>query len=220
MQFRAQSLGDLAEQPAATRVFLRRQLDFCCGGKRTLAEACAGAGLDVTAVEQELAAEVARGDDTARWSARPQAELADHIESHYHAALRRDVPALVEAARKVERVHAAKPAVPRGLADELAAFWIEMQDHMRKEELILFPLLRRGASSMATHPIHRMLQEHDEHARRLVRIRELAGDLQPPPHGCATWRALYAGLATMEAELRVHIHLENNVLFARALEAA
>lgn len=204
-------------EPAATRVFLRHKLDFCCGGKRTLASACAQAGLDAAAVERELDDEARRSDDVVRWERRSPAELADHIEAHYHAALRTDVPPLIEAARKVERVHADKPDVPLGLADELAAFWDDMQSHMHKEEKVLFPMLRRGVRGpQVGPPVAMMMHEHDFHAERLARIRELTGGMTPPPHACATWRALYAGLAQLETELMLHIHLENNILFARA----
>lgn len=212
------SLGDIARaNPSATRVFLRHRLDFCCGGRRSLAEACANAGLDPAAVAAELAEEAARGEILERWEHRSQTELADHIESHYHAALRRDLPPLVEAARKVERVHASKPGVPAGLGDVLAAFFAEMQQHMMKEERVLFPLIRRGAHGEAVYmPVKVMESEHDGHRDQLARIRELTDDLRLPAHACATWTALYHGLQVLEAELMQHIHLENNILFSRA----
>lgn len=216
-----ETVGEIAAlQPTATRVFLRHKIDFCCGGKRSLDEACRRAGVDPAAIVRELAEEAARGSETQRWESQPDSELVQHIEMHYHAALRRDVPPLIEAARKVERVHADKPAVPFGLADTLTAFWAEMQSHMRKEEQVLFPMLARGQAAFAMAPIGVMEAEHDAHAVHLARIRELTGQLDTPPHACATWRALYAGLRTLEAELMQHIHLENNVLFARARRAA
>ncbi|HVV84498.1 MAG TPA: iron-sulfur cluster repair di-iron protein [Kofleriaceae bacterium] len=212
------SLGDLAAaEPSAPRVLLRHRLDFCCGGKRTLAQACATAGLDAGAVLAELAAEAARGDEGTRWEQAALADLADHLEAHYHAALRRDLPALLEAARRVERVHAQKPAVPAGLADLLAELLADLLDHMAKEERILFPAIRRGGRGPAVYlPIRVLEAEHDAHGARLARIRELTGDLEAPPYACTTWRALYAGLVTLEAELMQHIHLENHILFARA----
>lgn len=210
-------LADIARQhPAATRVFLRHHLDFCCGGRRTLAEACARAGLDATAIARELAAESAVPEDVA-WELRPQSELIAHILDRFHDGLRRDMPPLIAAARKVERVHAEKPAVPAGLADELETFWAEMQSHMMKEENVLFPMLSRGARGPQVHmPVRVMEDEHDAHGAHLQRIRELAYDFQIPAHACATWSALYRGLEHVEAELMQHIHLENNVLFPRA----
>lgn len=213
-------LGDLArELPASTRVFLRHRLDFCCKGGQTLAEACQRAGLDPAAIEREIAGETGQGsDDLPRWETLPQADLADHIESHYHAALRRDLPALIAAASRVEKVHAQKPDVPAGLADVLAEFWDEMQSHMRKEEEILFPMLRQGGHGQSVYmPVRVMQREHDDHGRTLLRIRELTGDLSIPAHACATWTALYRGLEQLEADLMQHIHLENNVLFLRAV---
>ena len=219
MQTITTSLGDLARaNPAATRVFLRHHLDFCCGGRQTLSEACERAGLDPVAVLGELAQEISRGDGDPSWESRSQTELADHIESHYHAALRRDLPPLIQAAYKVERVHAQKPSVPTGLGDVLAEFFAEMQQHMAKEEQILFPMIRRGACGEAVYmPVLVMEDEHESHAIQLARIRTLTDDLRLPAHACATWTALYHGLEHVEAELMQHIHLENNILFSRAI---
>ena len=212
------TLADFARtQPSATRVFMRHKLDFCCGGRKSLADACASRGLDSAQILRELDAEARRGDDPPSWERRTQAELADHIESHYHAALRKDLPLLIDASRKVERVHADKPGVPAGLADVLVEFFGEMEQHMQKEERVLFPMLRRGVRGEGVYmPVRMMESEHDSHREYLERIRELTDDLQLPPHACATWTALYNGLAHVEAELMQHIHLENNILFSRA----
>lgn len=214
-----QTLGEIARtQPAATRVFLRHRLDFCCGGQRTLSEACDQAGLDAEAIAREIAGAAASPHDDDGWERRSNAELADHIEKHYHAELRRDLPALIAAARRVEKVHAGKPEVPAGLATLLDELWQDMQQHMMKEERILFPMLRQGARGDAVFgPVRVMETEHQLHGRVLEAIRELTGDFAAPPHACATWRALYDGLARLEEELMQHIHLENNVLFLRAV---
>jgi regulator of cell morphogenesis and NO signaling len=218
MQLITMTLGDLARlTPGAMRVFMRHRLDFCCGGKRTLADACAVAGLDPKAILGEIHTETDGVGDSLDWERRSQAELADHIEQHYHARLRRDLPPLIEAARRVERVHAGHPAVPCGLADVLARFASELEAHMRKEETILFPMLRRGARGNAVYmPVRVMEREHDGHAESLVMIRELTDDLSLPVGACATWTGLYAGLHALAAELVQHIHLENNILFLRA----
>ncbi|MEO7732558.1 MAG: iron-sulfur cluster repair di-iron protein [Kofleriaceae bacterium] len=211
-------IGELAAaQPSATRVFLRHRLDFCCGGRRSLQEACERAGLNPVEIAAELEQESGRGDPSPRWELRSQAELADHIEGYYHAGLRRDLPPLIEAARKVERVHASKPGAPSGLADVLTEFFAEMQSHMAKEEKILFPMIRRGERGDAVYmPVRVMEGEHDSHREQLVKIRELTDDLRLPAHACATWTALYRGLEAIEADLMQHIHLENNILFSRA----
>jgi regulator of cell morphogenesis and NO signaling len=218
MESRKRTLAELATlQPAATRVFLRHRLDFCCGGHRSLGDACDAAGLDAAQIVREIEYEVAHGEDGPNWETRSADELIEHIVWHHHEGMRRDFPPLVEAARKVERVHAAKPAVPDGLANELDAFWSEMQSHMAKEEQVLFPAIRRGARGPQVYMPVRMMQiEHDAHAKHFERVRQLTGDLETPVHACATWRALYEGLRANEADSMRHIHLENNILFLRA----
>jgi regulator of cell morphogenesis and NO signaling len=209
-------IGDIArDQPSSTRVFLRYKLDFCCSGRCTLREACAKAGLDAQQIKIEVE-QATTATPAASWETRSSAQLVDHIVTRYHVTLRRDMPALIDAARKVERVHADKPAVPTGLAEVLVEFWTEMQQHMMKEERVLFPMLCTGIRGAQVYmPVRVMEHEHAEHAAHLARIREVTGDLQIPPQACATWTALYRGLAEVEAELMEHIHLENNVLFPR-----
>jgi regulator of cell morphogenesis and NO signaling len=155
-------------------------------------------------------------NDAAGWETRPPTELADHIEAHVHEALRRDVPPLIAAAREIERVHAASPDLPTGLANELAALWEELQRHMRRDETILFPLLRLGLrGTVVALPVRVLLREHDEHSVRLAHIGDLTGRFTPPRHASASWRALYVGLARVEAELTLHMRLEN-ILAVRA----
>ncbi|MEO8841031.1 MAG: hemerythrin domain-containing protein [Kofleriaceae bacterium] len=152
-----------------------------------------------------------------RWEQRSLTELADHIETHYHADFRRDLPPLIEAARTVERVHARSPSVPTGLTDVLAEFFAEMQNHMGKEEKILFPMIRRGVRGQAIYmPVRMMEREHDSHRDQLIKIRELTDDLRAPAGACATWTGLYRGLEAAESELIEHLDLENTILFVRA----
>jgi regulator of cell morphogenesis and NO signaling len=219
MESTSSTLAELARaNPAATRVFFRYRLDFCCAGDRTLAEACARAGLDPEIIAREIDAESFRASDGPDWEKRSQSELLDHIMARYHEALRRDFPPLIEAARRVEHVHAGKPAVPVGLAEELAAFWSEMESHMFREEQIIFPVIRDGAAgSQLPVTVRVMRSEHHDHARSLARIRKLTGDLEIPAHACATWRALYEGLCASERDVMEHIHLEDNVVFRRAV---
>lgn len=160
------------------------------------------------------------------WELATQAELVAHIEDHYHAGLRRELPRLIDGARKVERDHASHPAVPAGLCDLLAELYAELDSHMQKEEAMLFPVLRGGVRTGGPNdmpldmPMRMMEREHDSHADQLDRIRELTRNRALPAEACATWQALYAGLATLETDLRQHIYLENNVLFARASRGA
>lgn len=213
----ATPLAEIAvAQPAASRVFHRLGLDYCCGGRRSLADACGAQGLDPAAVLAELAA---IPDDEPRWDDRPLPELVERIVGHYHRRLREEIPQLVAMATKVEARHGDKPSCPRGLAAQLERMHESVLDHLEKEEQILFPMILAGAGARVAGPVHAMEHEHDDHARNLARVRELTTDLVPPAEACTTWRALYLRLAALEAELMEHIHLENNVLFPRALDA-
>ncbi len=214
------TLADLATHYAgASRVFHRHGLDFCCHGRISLEAACAENRLDVGALIGELSAEQARDTDFRAWDSAPLSELVEHVLERYHADHRAELPRLVEAAQKVERVHADKASCPRGLAQHLEHMSSELEDHMQKEEHVLFPLIQRGHGAMASMPIQVLEHEHRDHALNLQRLRALAHDFAPPAEACNTWRALYLGLAELERDLMQHIHLENNVLFPRALRS-
>lgn len=216
-----QSLGEIAAQhPAAVPILLRHRLDFCCRGGRSLAAACEQLGVDPAAVAGEIAQAEQRGaSDGVAWAERPIEELVDHILARFHQPLHDELGGLVEAARKVERVHGDKASCPHGLADHLAAVHDAVEQHLAKEEQVLFPAIRAGMRGAGLGmPIQVMRGEHDVHGEDLRKIRELTSDLTPPPEACATWRGLYASLERFEADLMEHIHLENNVLFPRALD--
>ena len=197
-------------------MFQRYGLDYCCGGRQPLDDVCHAKGLDPDAIVQAIEEEETTVD-LPRWDAAPLADLVRLIVERYHAGLRTELPALIALATKVESVHAEKPACPRGLGALLTTVHEAVLDHLAKEETILFPMIVAGNGYMTAMPIHVMEAEHDEHGRNLTRIRALTANLTPPPEACATWCALYLRLAAFEAELMDHIHLENNVLFPRAL---
>ena len=211
-------LADLAVSfPAASRVFHRHGLDFCCHGRRPLGEACAEAGLDAESVVAEIAAEQAAAPELPRWDEKPIAELVEHIVGFYHRRLREELPELVALATKVESRHADKASCPRGLRAHLEAVHAAVLDHLAKEEQVLFPMILAGRGRMVAGPISVMESEHDDHAADLRETRRLTADLVPPAEACTSWRALYLRLGAFEAELMDHIHLENNVLFRRVL---
>jgi regulator of cell morphogenesis and NO signaling len=212
------TLADLAvSHPAASRVFHRHGLDFCCGGRRPLAEVCDERGLEPDAVIAEIAAEEKQGPGLVRWDERSLVELVEHIVGYYHARLRAELPALVRLAARVEERHADKESCPRGLRSHLEDIHQAVLEHLAKEEQVLFPMVLGGRVAMAAGPIYVMEAEHDDHAANLRRTRALSADLTPPEEACTSWRALYLRLAALEAELMDHIHLENNVLFRRVL---
>ena len=212
------TLAELATaHPAASRVFHRHGLDFCCGGRRPLADACEERGLDAVTVINEIARESVAQPQTPRWDTAPIPSLIDFIVTRYHDRLRSELPELAALARKVEGKHAEKPTCPRGLADHLVVMHENVLMHLAKEEKVLFPLIKDGMGRMATGPVRVMEQEHDDHREALMRVRELTNDMTAPPEACTSWRALYLRLDELEADLMEHIHLENNVLFRRVL---
>ena len=210
--FASRHLAEIAAGlPGATAVFRQHKLDFCCGGKVPLAEAAAARNLPLANLEAELAAlapaELATPQETGA--------LIDLIETRFHATHRRELPELLRLARRVEAVHRGHAEAPQGLADLLAQMAEELEDHMQKEEQVLFPLLRRGGHPMIAHPIGAMRAEHDCHGEHLHRLDELIHGGEVPADACPTWRALYAGTRKLADDLMEHIHLENNVLFPR-----
>ncbi len=215
------TLSDLAVTlPGAVRVFHRHGLDFCCHGRISLADACQKAALDPMGILEELHAEERSEEQPfERWDERPIEELIDHILARFHEKHREDLPPLVAMAQKVERVHADKPTCPRGLGAFLEEVARSLEEHMQKEEQILFPLLRSSRRAQAAMPVQVMELEHEDHGKNLAKLRAMTNDYTPPEEACTTWRALYRNLAELERELMHHIHLENNVLFPRALRS-
>ncbi len=218
-----------ATLPASVRIFQRHGVDFCCGGKKPLGVVCEEQGLsfaDLTsAIEQAAAA--APAADTQDWTRAPLHVLMDHIISTYHDALREELPRLETMTARVLRVHGGREPRVLGRIDaivrELSA---DLHEHMRKEELVLFPTIwamERGAGdgpSRVTAPIRVMEWEHDHAGDLLAELKSITGGFACPEWGCQTLRALYHGLRELEASMHVHVHLENNVLFPRALRLA
>jgi regulator of cell morphogenesis and NO signaling len=207
-----------AEHPLTTRVFARYGIDYCCGGGRPIAEACRAKGLDVEKVLGELSHEMTTDTRPAAWDRAPLEDLIDHILIRYHQPLHEELARLQAMTAKVVRVHGDKDPerLPR-LLEVITGLRDELEDHMRKEEGVLFPLIRRGAGRHLHPPVGVMLHEHEETGEALRQIRALTDGYVAPEHACTTWRALWHGLAVLETDLHDHIHLENNILFPRAL---
>lgn len=213
------TLADLAATTAgASRVFHRHRLDYCCGGGVPLEEACTAAGLDAAELVAELERECAGREDFERIDGLDVSALIALILERYHEPHRAEVPRLLEMAEKVEAVHAERATCPSGLAAHLRRMRGELEEHMRKEEQVLFPLLLGGGAHAARMPIKVMEQEHRDHGANLEELVRLTEGFTPPAEACTTWRALYAGLEELRRELMDHIHIENNVLFPKAMQ--
>lgn len=207
------------EHPLATRVFSRYGIDFCCGGGRPLKEVCEEKGLDVSHVLDEIQRELSSTDKPEqRWDSEPFDKLIQHILETYHRPLDEELPRLESMAAKVLEVHRDKdPERLTELVDVYGGLKAELQDHMAKEEQILFPMILNGQGAMAGSPISVMEHEHESAGAALRRLRELTDNYEVPAEACNTWLALWHGLEALEQSLHQHIHLENNILFPRAL---
>lgn len=208
-----------AEHPASTRVFARHGIDFCCGGGRPLEQVCRERGLDPAAVVSEIEEVLAEPDrGAARWGAVPLTEVIRHIVIVFHEPHREELSRLDAMARKVLAVHGEKDPERLGeLAGIVGELRADLQQHMAKEESVLFPMIASGHGAMAGGPVAVMVAEHETAGAMLRRIRELTDDYRLPEGACNTWRALWHGLERFERDLHEHVHLENNVLFPRAL---
>lgn len=151
------------------------------------------------------------------WNTQPQDQLIDHLLARYHARHREQLPELIRLASRVEQVHGHHLQCPNGLADLLRDIQQELENHMLKEEQVLFPMLQMGMGAQAAMPIQVMRHEHDQHGEALEQLLSLTDRITATPSACGTWRSLYSQLTTFHDDLREHIHLENEVLFARAL---
>lgn len=210
-----QSLGQLARSiPGATAIFHKYQLDFCCGGKHSLREAAAARALDAESLAEELQA-LAPASEGQDWNNLSDVELIEHILTRYHDVHRQQLPELIRLAQRVELVHGGHTECPVGLTAHLEAMQQELENHMKKEEQILFPMISQGMKGMAAQPVAMMRHEHDDHGQALTKIERITRGITLPKGACNTWRALYLGLATLQADLMNHIHLENNILFDR-----
>lgn len=214
-------VGEIAARhPLATRVFARHGIDFCCGGGVAIAQACAKRQLDTAAVLEEIERTItAPAVAEVRWDERPLADLVQHIIEQFHQPLREELPRLESMARKVVRVHGDKDPERLGaLLESFCRLKGELDEHMRGEEEELFPaILARGASDPdSVAPMAPFIDDHSRVGVELGRIRELTDDFHAPAGACNTWNALWHGLEALEADLHQHIHLENNILFARA----
>ncbi|MBS1825805.1 MAG: iron-sulfur cluster repair di-iron protein [Acidobacteria bacterium] len=228
-----QTVAEIAANSlAAVRVFEKWGIDYCCGGKRPLADVCRDKGFDPRAVEAEL--DVAQAGSPAPevdWNEAPLTDLVAHIVATHHAYLNRELPAIAVRLEKVYRVYNQRygPTLT-GLPEVFAALRAELETHMRKEEMVLFPAVaayetavRNGAPLPAScfgtvaNPIRMMEAEHESAGQALAQIREITKDFELPGYACVTFRALMSGLAELEADLHLHIHLENNILFPRAI---
>lgn len=231
----ARTVRELAlEIPEATRIFEKVGIDYCCGGNKSLDEACTAANLSVDDVLDalEMAKDAARTKQTGRnWQAELLADLVAYINATHHKYTREEIARLGPLFDKVVSAHGKNHpelqharAAFRGLAQELTT-------HMMKEEAVLFPYMVRLEEAViqsepvlpppfgtVQNPVAMMIHEHDSAGDALRAIHDATAGYNPPGDACVSYQALYKALADFEKDLHLHIHLENNILFPRAVE--
>jgi regulator of cell morphogenesis and NO signaling len=217
----AVTLGKLVNQvPGSPRVLESYGLDYCCGGRRSLRDACSAQGV---LVDEVLAALGEVGIEAVPdWVAMGPAELVDHLEATHHRYLHTELPRLDALAEKVASVHGERhPEVLELLAD-VKDLRDDLEPHLMKEERVLFPMIRQlGAADgpvefhcgSLQNPISMMLVEHDRAGALLEQLRDRTDDYIAPVDACASYRALYQELADLESDTHLHVHKENNLLF-------
>lgn len=215
--------------PSMIRVFERFGIDYCCGGRKPLAQSCQELQLSLEQVMEKLteAQGTASAKDQNNWQEAPLADLITHIVRTHHTRVRQELPRLMTLSAKAASKHGGRhPELLR--VHELSRDLDEdMSAHLRKEEEILFPYISRleGANSEAqctcfptvAHPIAVMVQEHESAGAIVAELRRITSGYQAPEDACPTYRGLYAALHEFEEDLHRHVHLENNILFPRAI---
>ena len=218
--------------PAARHVLEESGLDYCCGGGKSLQEACLGADVSAEDILSRLQVKSeTRNPGERSWVAAPLAELTRHIRERHHRYVREAIPRVANLLEKVRTKHGEhhpEIAEIQGIFTEVGR---EMIMHMQKEEQILFPYIEALEKSRkenraleppffqtVRNPIRAMMQEHDAAGELVRQIRRASAEYAPPEDACTSYQALYQDLREFEADLHEHVHLENNILFPRAVE--
>ncbi len=225
-----ETVGELVtKNPGLSRIFEEEGIDFCCGGNKSLDEACQEKGVDSQEVIKKLEASIEEQSKEQEFDVNGMSltTLVDHILETHHTYLREEFPRLDMMTAKVARVHGGKGGNLIQIREVYVALETELLNHMMKEEEILFPVIKELDSSANTPsfhcgelsgPINQMELEHDGAGDALKKLNELSKGYSPPLWACNTYRAMLDGLMRLERDLHIHIHKENNILFPRAIE--
>ncbi|WP_228853040.1 iron-sulfur cluster repair di-iron protein [Aegicerativicinus sediminis] len=222
----------VAEDFRTAAVFKKHQIDFCCNGHRTLEEVCLKKGLDTELIMNELEHSLhSYSDEKMDYSSWPIDLLADYIEKKHHRYVEDTIPVLKQFLEKLCRVHGERHTELLKINELFKTSAGELTKHMKKEELNLFPYVKemvnaqRQGTILASppfgqvqNPISVMENEHENEGQRFSQIAELTNNYQPPSDACTTFRVAYSMLEEFEKDLHLHIHLENNILFPKAIK--
>jgi regulator of cell morphogenesis and NO signaling len=222
---------DVALIPEATRILEKLKIDYCCGGERPLAEACEQAGVKLEVLQRKLEEAQDHSEVTIDFQKMSLTELIDHIVDKHHVFTANEMERLEGLVTKVISAHATNHPELLEVGRLLAALFDELKPHMFKEEQVLFPFvfeLERAATQQlrapippfgtVMNPVRMMMIEHDNAGTLLKELRRVTSNYSVPDDACMSYQALYKGIEAFEQDLHQHIHLENNLLFPKAIE--
>jgi regulator of cell morphogenesis and NO signaling len=231
-QYADRTVGELAaDLPQSIRIFEAWKIDYCCGGRTPLPEACSAAGKSVEEFLAALQRTAAVPNEAGRnWNAESLSSMAQNIVSIYHVYTREELETLAPIADKVLSVHGDRRPELAEVVALLRDLTADMLPHMLKEEQVLFPYVDQLEESdeegnvaptpffgTVKHPVRMMMLEHDRVGEILGKLRAITKDYDPPESACFSYRELYRRLAELELRTHEHIHVENNVYFPRAV---
>lgn len=218
----------VAKDIRAAEVLKKMGIDFCCGGGISLETACEKKGLNPRAVMVEIEAHLSsKTTDGNKFDKMCLTELVDYVVNTHHSYVRENIDFIDPLLNKAIRVHGDKHPELSEIGDLFFASVNELSSHMKKEENILFPLIKAleagtikelDPKASVKYPIEMMESEHEEEGNRFKRIRELSDDYTPPTDACNTYKLLYYKLKEFNDDLEKHIHLENNILFPKSIK--
>lgn len=222
----------VAEDFRTAAIFSNYGIDFCCRGQRTVEEVCEKNNIDVNELLDKLDAVInSKTDQSIDYKSWPLDLLVDYIEKKHHRYVEAKIPVLLQFLNKLCSVHGERHPELIEINELFTASAGELAAHMKKEELVLFPFVKKMISAtlsqgavQAPHfgtvenPISMMMKEHDNEGVRFRKIAELTSNYNPPADACNTFKVTYAMLEEFEQDLHLHIHLENNILFPKAIK--
>ena len=226
-------IGQLvAEDYRTAQIFKNHKIDFCCQGKRTVREAADRKKVDVRLLLEEIEAlQQKENDGVIDFKSWPLDLLANYVEKTHHRYVEEKIPILNAYLEKLCKVHGARHPELFEITGHFKKSGGELASHMKKEELVLFPAIRKMVQAKQTgskmekphfgtvqNPIQKMMEEHETEGERFRQIDSLSGNYTPPEDACNTYRVTYALLQEFENDLHKHVHLENNILFPKTAE--
>jgi len=225
------TVRDLASaNPGAARIFEKFGIDYCCGGEKSLAQACSAAKVNLREVAEALEKPQPQSGER-DWQKATLAELTKHIVEKHHGYVRQEIQRLIPLSAKVVGVHGKNHPELEQIQSSFQALAEELTMHLMKEERMLFPYIEqleiagnsgsRPAAPMfgkVQNPVRMMMMEHDSAGELLRKMRRITNDYALPEDACMSFKMLYRALQEFETDLHQHIHLENNILFPRAVE--